>query len=187
MWDHKHDPSLRDKPWQPLGAIADVARAAMAPAFNIKFMVDHTKDVAAQFDLFCRIAYQAGNLTMWVDELPEVTKANRAPPAWKTCVNVGREYMIGGQIKRLTIIGTGQRMAEMDKSFLDNCDIIHTGRLGHGDAEKLSRSWGLKPGELTNLPDLHWLEKRAESNEIHRGVLTFAKKVTPKTTKTTKK
>lgn len=189
IWNHKHDPSLRDGPWTALGSLGEVARAAMAGAFQICYMVDHSKDVQAQFDLFCRIAYQAGNLTMWVDELPEVTKANRAPPAWKTCVNVGREYMIGNQVKHLTIIGTGQRPAECDKSFIGNLDILHTGRLGDiGDCKKIAGSWGIRPDELAGLPDLHYIEKRADSNTLTRGVLTFSKPKgpPPKAKKTTK-
>lgn len=174
VWDFKHDPPLRAI-GQPCNTLAELARGAMAGRFALRYMVDHTKDVQAQFDLFCRIAWEAGNLTMFVDELPEVTKANRAPPAWRRCVNVGREYHSGGKLKTLTIIGAGQRPSECDKSFIANCDIVHTGRLGDmADADKLARSWGIKAADLANLPDLHWREKHATSPEIKAGILSFS-------------
>ncbi|WP_183026960.1 hypothetical protein [Variovorax sp. UMC13] len=176
VWDFKHDPSLKVGMGKPLGSLGEVIRAMDAPAFQLRYLVDHGRDVIAQFDLFCRAAYAAGDLLMFVDELPEVTKANSAPPAWRRCVNVGREYQDGGKVKRLSIIGAGQRPAECDKTFIANCDVIHTGRLGDvADAKRFARSWGVMPEVLTNLPDLEWIEKRADSREIARGKLTFRK------------
>lgn len=180
VWDFKHDPGLSGV-GMPVASLAELARTAAGKGFQLRYLVDHTKDITAQFDLFCRIAWAAGNLTMIVDELPEVTKANRAPPAWRRCVNVGREYVDGGKTKTLTIIGAGQRPSECDKSFIANCDIIHTGRLGDfADADKVARSWGLRAGELQNLPDLHWREKHATSPEIKSGILTFSGNAKPK-------
>ena len=174
VWDFKHDPGLKPI-GQPVASLPELARAAGAKAFQLRYLVEHGRDITAQFDLFCRIAWAAGDLVMMVDELPEVTKANRAPPAWRRCVNVGREYADQGKTKTLTIIGAGQRPSECDKSFIANCDIIHTGRLGDfADADKVARSWGLKAGELQNLPDLHWREKHATSPQIQAGILSFS-------------
>jgi hypothetical protein len=174
-WDFKHDPSLREGMGEPVTSLAELARGAAAGRFQLRYLVDHTKDITAQFDLFCRIAWAAGDLVMFVDELPEVTKANRAPPAWRRCVNVGREYADAGKIKTLTIIGAGQRPAECDKSFIANCDVVHTGRLGDmGDAKRMAAAWGIKPEELATLPDLAWIEKRADKPELERGVLRFS-------------
>lgn len=176
-WDFKHDPALREGMGEPVTTLADMARGAGAGRFKLRYLVDHNKDITAQFDLFCRIAWAAGDLTMFVDELPEVTKANRAPPAWRKCVNVGREYADAGKIKTLTIIGAGQRPAECDKSFIANCDVIHTGRLGDmGDAKRMAQAWGIKPEELATMPDLAWVEKRADSATLERGILRFSSK-----------
>lgn len=176
VWDYKHDPSLAVGMGKPFTSLGDVIRAIDAPKFQVRYLVDHGRDVIAQFDLFCKAAYLAGDLCMFVDELPEVTKANKAPPAWRRCVNVGREYRTdpSGPIKRLTIIGAGQRPAECDKTFIANCDVIHCGRLGDvSDAKRFARSWGVMPEVLTNLPDLAWIEKRADSPTIARGTLKF--------------
>lgn len=176
VWDFKHDPALTDlgTAYADLGAFI---RALAAQRFSARFLVDHAGDVHAQFDLFCRACWAAGDLTMFVDELPEVTKPGKAPPSWRRCVNVGREYRDGDRIKRLSIIGAGQRPAECDKSFIANCDVVHCGRLGHGpDADAMARSMGLKALDLQNLPDLHWIEKRADAIGVTRGVLSFRDK-----------
>ncbi len=175
VWDFKHDPSLRDV-GKPFTSLPDFIRAMVAPSFQIRYLVEHAGDVHAKFDLFCKAAWKAGDLLMFVDELPEVTKANKAPQAWRQCVNIGREYRDGGKIKKLSIIGAGQRPAECDKSFIANCDVIHTGRLGDiADAKKMASSWGINAADLANLKDLEWIEKRADRPEITRGTLTFAK------------
>lgn len=172
VWDFKHDPSLREGAGVAVTNLADLARGAAAARFALRYLVDHNRETISQFDLFCRIAWAAGDLTMFVDELPEVTKSNRAPPAWRKCVNVGREYQDAGKIKRLTIIGAGQRPAECDKTFIANCDVIHTGRLGDmGDAKRIASAWGVRPEELATLPDLAWVEKRADTAAVSRGVL----------------
>ncbi len=179
VWDFKHDPGLVD-----LGTahkdLAGMIRAMRAPAFQARYLVDHTQPFGPQFDLFCKAAFLAGNLCMFVDELPEVTKANSAPPAWRRCVNVGRDYTgTDGKRRSLTIIGAGQRPAECDKSFIANADVIHTGRLAHqADARELAASLGCNFRDLLALADLEWIERRAGQVEPTRGRLTFpAKKI----------
>jgi hypothetical protein len=116
---------------------------------------------------------------MFVDELAEVTRASRAPPTWRRCVNVGREYADG--TKWLSIIGVSQRAAEVDKSFINNADVIHVGRMANlDDARMFGRMWGIDPAEIASLPDLHWIEKQASVAGVQRGVLSFAKKTAPK-------
>ena len=173
VWDYKHDPDLKTL-GKPITRLADLARAAAAPAFSLRYLVQQDTDPIPQFDLFCRIAWAAGNLTLFVDELPEVTKANKAPQAWRKCVNVGRSYSDGGTLKSLSIIGAGQRPTEVDKSFLGNCDVIHTGRLGYqNDAKALAQAWGTDFRELFTMPDLAWVEKRADNPQVLRGMLSF--------------
>lgn len=174
VWDYKHDPSLEHL-GRAFKSLPDFIRAMNAPTFELRYLVDHSVDVHKQFEYFCRAAWEAGCLLMFVDELPEVTKANKAPPAWRRCVNVGRDYRDGkGARKWLSIIGAGQRPAECDKSFIANADVIHTGRLANAaDARELAQSLGCDHRELLALPDLHWIERRAGQVEPSRGVLTF--------------
>lgn len=174
VWDYKHDDGLATL-GQAYTAWPEFVRACTRPQFVARYLVSPDHDPHEQFDAFCRLAWREGNLLMFVDELAEVTKANKAPPAWRKCVNVGRSYDRG--TKALSILGASQRPPEVDKSFIGNLDVFHTGRLGYAsDARQLAALWGIKPAELTNLPDLHWLEKRADSPELMRGVLSFDNK-----------
>lgn len=176
VWDHKHDPTMAGvgEAFTDLGACI---RAMQARRFVVRFMPDHARDVAAQFDLFCRACFMAGNLLMVVDELPEVTKANRAPPAWRQCVNVGREYRgADGRVRSLSIFGLGQRPSECDKSFMNNLDVLHTGRVAQpSDARVLADLLDVDYRVLMRLPDLHWIERRQGQAEPVAGVLQFGK------------
>ncbi len=177
VFDFKNDPgpSMADV-GTPIASLADLARAAQAPRFRLRYLVRHDGPLSAveQFEYFCSIAWAAGDLLMWADELAEVTKANRAPPTWRRCVNVGRDYSYQGRRRWLSILGTSQRPAEVDKSFIANCDVVRSGRLGYlSDARELAAGWGVDPRELMHLPDLSYLQKRADRAEIERGTLSF--------------
>jgi hypothetical protein len=180
VWDHKHDPSLADlgKAYKGQKAWALFVKAAQLAHFSLRYLPDHELDINKQFSAFCQLAWHAGNLTMFVDELPEVTKANRAPPMWRKCVNVGRSYSLwNGNHSALSIIGAGQRAAECDKSFTGNADVVHCGRLANTmDAKAMAVLLGCKEQELMQLPDLHWIERHAGRIDPVRGVLSFAKK-----------
>jgi len=175
VWDYKHDHALATV-GTPFVNWAKFVHACKQPTFQARYLVSPDHDPHEQFDAFCALAWREGNLLMFVDELAEVTKANKAPGTWRKCVNVGRSYDNGK--KCLSIIGASQRPAEVDKSFLANCDVIHTGRLGDiADAKRFAQSWGIGADELVNLPDLSWVEKRADSPNISRGVLVFSQNV----------
>jgi hypothetical protein len=177
VFDFKNDPGpSMAGVGVPITSLADLARAAQAPRFRLRYLVNHAGKLSPveQFEGFCEIAWEAGNLLMWVDELAEVTKATKAPPVWRRCVNVGRDYEVRGVRKWLAIVGTAQRFNEVDKSFIGNCDIVRTGRLGNPpDAKAIATAWGCDQRELLTLPDLHYIEKRAGQAELRRGVLSF--------------
>lgn len=176
VWDFKNDPALEGV-GQRCSSLPAMIGGAKAERFQIRYQVDHGRDIQAQFDLFCQAAWLAGNVMIMVDELPEVTKANKAPAAWRRVVNVGREYRgSDGKIKTISIIGVGQRPAECDKSFMTNLDVLHCGRLSHpADARKMADSLGCDFRQLMNLPDLHWIEKEAAKTTFSTGILTFSK------------
>ena len=182
VWDFKNDPSLSDV-GKPYKSLPEFIKSLKEKSFQSRYLVNHSGDIHAQFNLFCLAAWQAGCVVMFVDELPEVTKANKAPAAWRRCVNIGREYQDEktGARKWLSIIGAGQRPAECDKSFIGNTDTIHTGRLSHAsDARELADSLGCDFRELLKLPNLHYVERRADQAEPTRGILTFSKNISRK-------
>lgn len=176
VWDFKHDPTLADlgRPYADLPALI---RAMAAPRWQLRYPVNHDADIRAQFDLLCRAAWLAGDLTLFVDEVPEVTKPGRAPPAWRKLVNVGRNYArADGAIVGVSILAAGIRAAECDVSFRANLDIVRAGRMAHeDDARALSKNIGCDWRELMTLPDLHYFERAASEAAYSRGIITFAK------------
>lgn len=84
---------------------------------------------AREFDLFCRIAFAAGNLRLVVEELRFVTTASRAPEGWAAITLRGRK-------RGIRTIGTSQRPAQIDKDFLGNCTLIRCGALEYPDDRK---------------------------------------------------
>lgn len=177
VWDPKHDDKL-----QGIGTgytnWAEFVRACTAKTFQARYLMSHEHNQHEQFAAFCELAWREGNVVMFVDELAEVTKASHAPSGWRKIVNVGRSYDQGR--KSISVIGASQTPTEVDKSFLNNCDLIHTGRLGNVAAAKtFAQQWGIPVTEITNLPPLHWLEKRDISPEIVRGVLKFSGRQQP--------
>jgi hypothetical protein len=188
VFDFKNDPALMalGTPYT-WGERAKLARVMLKPKFCARLLVDHSSEVdpVEQFEWLCRAVWMAGNLTFWVDELPEVTKPGRAPPAWRRLVNVGRDYTLhDGTRAGIALLTTGQRMAECDKSVISNADIIRTGRLANPeDARLMGKTLGVRPEEVLRLPDLHWVEKRADTPEATRGVLTFSNRKQPQAAK----
>jgi hypothetical protein len=84
---------------------------------------------AREFDLFCRIAFAAGNLRLVVEELRFVTTASRAPDGWAAITLRGRK-------RGIRTIGTSQRPAQIDKDFLGNCTLIRCGALEYPEDRK---------------------------------------------------
>lgn len=171
VWDFKNDPGLSGL-GTPYTSLPGFIQSLKAPRFASRYLVDHSgrMPIAQQFDFFCRAAWEAGCLLMYVCELPEVTRAGAAPDAWRRCVNVGREYQHGGRLKWLSIVADGQRPAEVDKSIISNADIIHSGRLAFlDDAKYMAKSINCSPQELMDLPDWHWIERRPGSSAPVRG------------------
>lgn len=136
--------------------------------------------VKKQFDLFCRVVWETEGAHVLVEELSRVTMASWSPPAWKNLSTAGRH-------KGLTIIGTSQRPASIDKDFLGNCTEVRCYRVNYDtDAKVMADSLGLEtdyatpgpqgqarqvkaPKRLRELPNFHYFHKNADLS-LHRGV-----------------
>lgn len=119
-----------------------------------------------EFSVICNLAMELGNLTLLVEELKYVTQPHRAPDAWARVVMTGRK--VG-----LTVIGTSQRPAHIDKDFLGNATVIHTGRLMYPeDISATAKAMCCDQARIRALNMLDWLESD-ERRELTSGSLTF--------------
>jgi hypothetical protein len=95
-----------------------LAQAAEAPAFRLAYFPGGNPDLfEARFEVFCRIAFSAGNCTVLVEELADVTTPSRASLAWRRVTTQGRH-------RGLRVIACSQRPAQVDKQFLGNCTYL---------------------------------------------------------------
>ncbi|MBC3930367.1 hypothetical protein [Undibacterium curvum] len=137
------------------------------------------KEVKTQFDRFCRCVWEVDGAHVLVEELSRVTMASWAPPAWKNLSTAGRH-------RGLTLIGTSQRPANIDKDFLGNCTEIRCYRVNYDtDAKVMADALGLqtdygsgKKGaavairpqkQLRDLPNFNFFHKNPDLT-VGRGV-----------------
>lgn len=135
-------------------------------------------EIKTQFDRFCRCVWELEGAHVLVEELSRVTMASWSPPAWKNLSTAGRH-------QGLTIIGTSQRPASIDKDFLGNCTEIRCYRVNYDtDAKVMADSLGLqttygtgqrqavavKPrDQLRQLPNFHFYHKNPDLS-VRQGV-----------------
>lgn len=145
---------------------ADLARLAKGKSFKLIFQPS-SANIQRQFDFFCKLAFEIGDLLMGVEELNRVTQANRAPPAWQDCTSRGRH-------KGLIIYGASQRPASVDKDFFSNATKIRSGRLNfEADIKTLANVLKVKTHEIDELKPLEFIEREMATGQINRGILTF--------------
>lgn len=165
------------------GKITDLVAAVKSGAKAIVYLpVGTDAQIKTQFDRFCRIAWEMENATLVIEELSRVTMASWSPPAWKNLSTAGRH-------QGLTIIGTSQRPASIDKDFLGNCTEVRSYRVNYdADAKVMADTLNLQtvymPGannkivaikpqkQIRDLPDFHYFHKNPDLS-VGRGVNKF--------------
>lgn len=126
-------------------------------------------DIKAGFDRFCRIAWELRGWTIIVEELSRVTTPSWAPPAWKNLTTAGRH-------QGLTIYGTAQRPAQVDKDFFGNCSEVRTYCLGYeNDAATMKGAMFIPKEDILALPKFHYIHRYADDGRIVRGVVKLPK------------
>ncbi|MES2367205.1 MAG: hypothetical protein V4563_15110 [Pseudomonadota bacterium] len=158
------------------GLVAEIKKKTKA---IIYVPTGNDAEVKKQFDFFCRVVWELEGCTVLVEELSRVTMASWSPQAWKNLSTAGRH-------QGLTIIGTSQRPATIDKDFLGNCTEIRCYRVNYdNDAKVMADSLGLqaeyetaeggktvavKPlDQIRKLPNFHFFHKNPDLS-VHRGV-----------------
>lgn len=161
------------------GKVSELVAQVKAKAKAIVYVpVGSDSQVKKQFDMFCRIVWELEGATVLVEELSRVTMPSWAPPAWKNLSTAGRH-------QGLTIIGTSQRPAQIDKDFLGNCTEIRCYRVNYdADAKVMADALGLqaeyrevkgktvpvKPmTQIRELPNFHFFHKNPDLS-VRRGV-----------------
>jgi hypothetical protein len=123
IWDTNDE---YDKVARAVGTLAELVQAIAAKRFAVRYVPRSRKDkdLRAEFETFCLIAYAAAQSVIVVEELADVTSPSYAPPAWRKLNTRGRHH------QGLTIYWCSQSPAFVDKASMGNATHLHVGYLG---------------------------------------------------------
>lgn len=120
-----------------------------------------------QFNVFCKIAYAAGQVFMVAEELADVTQPAWAPEGWGIVTRKGRHT-------GMRVIGLSQRPASIDKHFFGNATAVRTGRLNfESDVKTIANVTGQTADKIRGLMPLQWLSKDMQTGKITEGTIKF--------------
>lgn len=176
--------------WDPLGEygahvtmttgkLAEVAKHMAQKSFRVAYWPG--ADVAAfreKFALFCRMVFAAGNCTMLVEELADVTSPSYAPVHWKYCTTKGRH-------RGLKIIAASQRPAQVDKDFFGGCTYVRCFVLRYKPDRKamadsmdvpMEKIIGLSTVEAGNVTTINYIERDFRINKTTEGTIKKRRK-----------
>ncbi len=151
---------------EPTRTLSDVMAKMRDPVFCIDFIpAADPEQMRKQFDLFCQLAFAAGNLTLIVEELAFVTSPSFAPPGWAAVTLKGRH-------KGLKVYGASQRPASIDKHFFSNATTVRTGRLNYAaDIKTLANVLSIVPDQVQSLLPLEYLERDMSTGKVTAGTI----------------
>ncbi|MEX3955896.1 hypothetical protein [Trinickia sp. EG282A] len=123
------------------------------------------KPFKATFDRFCRLVWELPGWCVVIEELSQVTTPSWAPPSWKKLSTAGRH-------RGLTIIGTSQRPAQVDKDFFGNCSELRTYAVGYkSDAVAMADTMFLDYRDVLKLPKFHYIHRDKAAGTNTPGVV----------------
>lgn len=171
--------------WDPLGEygqfvttttpkLADLAKHASGAAFRVAYYPGADPNgYADKFALFCRIAFAAGNCTVLIEELSDVTKPSYAPLPWRRLTKQGRH-------RGLRLIAASQRPADVDKNFFGGCTYIRVFTLRYADDEKamaavmkvpVAEIAALMTTEAGNVTTINYIERDFRDQKTTKGTI----------------
>jgi len=168
IFDPQHEYDMFGTAYHSLPAVLAALQAAGRGPFSIVFRPSADLKVAAQqFDVLCRMAHAAGHCALVAEELAFVTSPSKAPPGWSLC-------NLRGRIKGLTIYGTTQRPARVDKDFFGNATRIRCGRLNYArDQKVMADVLGVTLELVAMLKPLEYIEKDMATGKLSIGEVGF--------------
>jgi hypothetical protein len=143
--------------------LAKVKAAGKSNGFHIVFVptLDQKRDMA-MFDVLCKIALAAGNLTFIVEELHTATLASNAVHGW-------RKVNFMGRASGVYVFGLSQRPASVDKAFLGSLSFLHVGRLPYpADQKAAAEALGVPREEVAALTGYQAIQRDFLTGKLKR-------------------
>jgi hypothetical protein len=151
--------------------VAAVAAAGKRGGFRLAYRptIGTEKQMSEAFNVFCRVAFAAKNLTVIAEELSDVTTASHAVAGWRRLTSQGRT-------EGVTLYGLSQHPASIDKHFFGNASFIRAGRLNYeSHIRTVANVIGVPKDEIQNMLPLQWVSKDMNTGKVERGKVPFRK------------
>lgn len=104
-----------DQAWSYIASAGQESGAVFQGSFIAEDAGDESLDT--DFAEICSAVWQAGNMTLAVEELPMMSEPNYVPPAFNRLVRLGRH-------RSVNILYTGQRLSECPRRVTAATDIF---------------------------------------------------------------
>lgn len=133
---------------------------------------------ADRFAMFCRVAFAAGNCTVLIEELADVTSPSFAPQPWARLTRQGRH-------RGLRLIACTQRPAKVDKDFLGSTTYVRTFTLRYPDDRgAMANVMGVPKAEVDELhttegpkaTEIHFIERDFRGGKAEKGCIRLVRK-----------
>lgn len=140
---------------RPVSTVAEVIRAMKAPRFAVVWQPDDDTDTdskafKADFQLLCKAAFLAGDLTFLAEEVETFTRPSWAPPAWRNLTKRGRHQGV-------RIVAAMQRPADADKAVLSSATYVRCFALReHEDRQRMAKSLSVELAQIERLRTLNF-------------------------------
>lgn len=167
IWDTNDE---YQKAARQVAGLGDLVRAIAAPTFAARYVPRAKKDreLRAEFETWCTIAYHAIGATLLVEELADVTSPSFAPPAWRKLNTRGRHH------QGLILYWCSQSPAFVDKSSLGNATHMHVGYLGEPRHRQAAAAhMGCRPEDIDALQQGDWIEYVKSTKQRTSGAVSI--------------
>lgn len=147
-------------------SLAELLRAIAQQVFAVRYVpkARRPKDLRAEFEAFCTIAYEAAESSIVVEELADVTTPAFAPPAWRKLNTRGRHH------QGLTLYWCSQSPAFVDKASMGNATHMHVGYLGEPRHRQAAAAhMGCSAEDIDALRQGEWIEYVKATKERTSG------------------
>jgi len=163
IWDTNDE---YDRHARACSSFSELLMGMASPRFALRFTskAKKDKDLRADFEDFCTLAYAAAESTIVVEELADVTSPSFAPPAWRKLNTRGRHH------QGLTLYWCSQSPAFVDKSSLGNATHMHIGYLGEPRHRQAAAAhMGCRPEDIDALKQFEYMEYVKATKELSHG------------------
>lgn len=187
VWDPKGEYWREGEKIVPRAAsLADLAKAACRPTWRLSYHppMDRLSDDALvrQFEMVCQIVATAGRCMFIAEELSMTTKAGHSPRAWRNLI------VMHARDRAVTVIGTTQRPALVDKTFFSNATSLAVSALNYpADRKAMADAMDVPMADVAALNLKQWLTRDRHAGEVRAETLNPGARKQKKSPKSTPK